>query len=321
MSLSNFWKYNSRFSQKLDLNHEKFIDLSVGDTPIVEHKGVLMKLENHNPSGSHKDRSLLYQINAHLQLEGSKGFVISSSGNSGISAANILHLTDIPLHIFISEKISKEKLNRLSGILGSSISGELSEHENITIHTGKKPVSAAIKFANEQGYTNLRGSKDSYALDGFKTIAYEIAKSDPDLTDIFLPVSSATSLIGIYQGYCDEKDLDGLQHIPRFHACQTGAVNIIAREFTESRERILKSVVDSIVDKIGHRHDEAIRAITATDGTGWIPSEKEIKSAYSELLETYDDISPEAGLVYASYIEAAKVCDMEKPLILVSGRK
>ena len=60
----------------------RFESISFGSSlKFNEQMGVYVKHENENPTGSHKDRSLIFQISYHVS-RGTNEFVISSSGNS-----------------------------------------------------------------------------------------------------------------------------------------------------------------------------------------------------------------------------------------------
>jgi threonine synthase len=66
----------------------------------LELENIYLKREDLNPTGSHKDRGLAFEISSHIQ-DGKDEFIISSSGNAAISAVTLLKNTKNILHIFI----------------------------------------------------------------------------------------------------------------------------------------------------------------------------------------------------------------------------
>lgn len=212
----SIWKYSNKFSPLVSSKYQ--LTLGEGDTPVdkvayvlrkshqpytngvdkeimgvaeVGTKGLItihFKREDRNPTGSMKDRGLSYQISTHYS-EGKKIFAISSSGNAAVSASTICEKAGLKLHVFLSEKAPSKKVS------------EVKERNNVILHISKRPKSDAIKFIRQEGITLLRGSTDKYGTEGYKTIAFELAQQVPDATDIFIPCSSGTAFVGIYQGY------------------------------------------------------------------------------------------------------------------------
>ena len=303
------WKYANNLNPFVENGFR--LSLGEGDTPILENENiakfldvedVYIKREDLNPTGSHKDRGLAFQISAHIQ-EGAKSFVISSSGNSAISAIALIRGRKENLHIFLSEKISKKKLSRLKR--------HPKESKNIKINFCKKPLSEAFKFAKENNFIFLRGSTDKYGYEGFKTIAYEIENLDFD--SIFIPTSSATTAKGVYEG---------LQYKKPLHIVQTTVVNTLARDFDKKYKPEEESIADSIVDRVGHRKEEIVKIIKKTQGHGWIVSNQEIINAKEKLQDENIITSNESAMTIAA-IEKARLngWEIKKPLCIFTGTK
>ena len=126
------------------------LTLGEGGTPLFEaffdNYRVWLKNEMLNPNNSFKDRSLAYQISYYVS-NGTRKFVISSSGNAAISAASYISLTsDAEIDVFVGFGISKNKQERLEQL----------KFDRVRIHQGPKPKSDAIKFARKNNAVNLR---------------------------------------------------------------------------------------------------------------------------------------------------------------------
>ena len=150
------WAHRHLFTKDVDPKHR--LSLGEGGTPctncskLAKHMGmkyVYLKREDLNPTGSFKDRSLAYQISAHLQ-DGEKNFVISSSGNAAISAIGYCRKANCNLHVYISDKIPDDNaliLDTKKGIgvvLGCAHRGVINILNRVAELTGNKKIHAVI---------------------------------------------------------------------------------------------------------------------------------------------------------------------------------
>ncbi len=302
----SIWKY-----KKLNnlVEEEYQLTLGEGDTPLEEYeidgKKVFIKREDKNPNGSFKDRSLAFQISK-LFEDGHKHLVISSSGNAAISAAAYCELAEIKLDIFVSNNIEQAKLDKLS-----TFNSQL-----VTLYKSDRAKSDAIKFAVDNNIPNLRGSMDDDAIIGFKTISYELAKQNPEIDAIFIPCSSGTSTVGIYQGYQDliansqpalTAGRQPTANLPNINICQTERIHPIAKEFDQKFTESEKSLAPAISDRVAKRKSEVISAISETNGSGWIIADKLLEEAKQIAKDIIgEDISYNSLLSLASYLKSKK---------------
>lgn len=276
-----FWDYSDFFSPHVQENYR--ITLGEGFTSIydfwsvvstaklktknqkLKKENVFLKYEAANPTGSHKDRSFAYWI-SRLKEERVSHAVISSSGNSAISAARYVGEAGIRLTIFVSPHLSDEKRQRLDTAIGTNNLIEVKE-----VFAAKRE---AFRFAKDTGAYFLRSSIDVLALQGYKTIAYELIEQVGDVDAIFVPTSSGTTLQGIYLGF-----LDHAKHVqmPAFFAVQTTAIHPIAEEFDHDFVSEEKSLASSIIDRISFRKNEIVRILHETGGSGIVVSNNELK--------------------------------------------
>ena len=155
------------------------------NTPLIKLENVYLKREDLNETGSAKDRAMLFQIE-NLIKQGFKTAVISSTGNAAISAAHFCKLNQIDLTIFVSPKIDQKKLDLL-------------KKNGCQIFTSNQPISQSIKFSKKNHSYLLRQSTDPSALIGYQQIGQELITQLPQITSIFVPVGSGTTLLGISQ--------------------------------------------------------------------------------------------------------------------------
>jgi threonine synthase len=289
-----------------------------GNTPVRKiyleefNQDILLKDETQNPTGSHKDRSLAYQLSKHIS-EGKNDFVISSSGNSSISAVSLLKGKDINLTIFLSPKLSESKRVRLENYLGSEIKSKI---ENFSINFTKKPISEAFKYAKDNNQTLLRGSTDPYSIPGFKSISYEIIKDHPKVDAIFIPTSSGSTALGIFEGYVEN------DYLPQLHVIQTTTTHPISREYDTNFIKTNSSIASSITDRVAHRKSQIQSIIKESNGSGWVVSDELIRSAINILKVNQIEVSTDAALSLAGLLKAYQAGVIyQRPLCILTGVK
>lgn len=301
--MRSYWDYFDDIEKKF-----KTLNLEV-NTPIVaitiDGKNVFIKDENKNLNKSFKDRGLSYQMVRNIQ-QGETKFALSSSGNSAISAGFVSQHYDAELQLFLSNKINQTKLDRLKEFTDSKIRINLSD----------KPRSELIKFLNNNpDYVNLRGSTDVYASSGFKTISHELVNQVPDIDAIFIPCSSGTSTVGIYEGF---KELNRNVSI---HICQTEKIHPISKYFDLDFVRNETSIADAISDRVAHRKSIVIEIIKQTSGFGWIISDSRLLKESEKLFNLLKvDHSYNSILAYSGWRKALeKGYNYKNPVLLFSG--
>lgn len=323
--MKGIWRYKNIKGIK----KEFMLTQEEGDTPLEQvllsspilEEQILVKYkrEDLNPTGSFKDRSLAYQISYYKQ-KGEKTVLISSSGNAAISAVSYCKLAGINIHIFVSDNISKDKKKRLEVVQTyGDVNTPNSKESKAVIHYSLTPKSDAIKFAKENKLVNLRPSFDDSAIEGFKTLGYEIARIADVVDSIFIPCSSGTSTIGIFNGLVEMQEELNIK-LPQIHIVQTTKVQPIAKEFDRNYFETKDSLADAIVDRVANRKEKVLEVVEKTKGSGWVISDEEI----IEIKETLDkkdiQFSNTAALSFAGIMKAIKNgAKFESPLAIISG--
>ena len=186
---------------------------------------------------------------------------------------------------------------------------------DISIYISKRPKSDSIKFKNyHKDAVYLRGSLDDTATIGFQTISYELANEAPDADAFFIPCSSGTSSVGIYNGYKDLKS-------PSIHIIQTTKIHPIASQFDREFKKSEKSISSAISDRVAKRKDQVINIIKKTNGFGWVISDEEIKNAQVILKSLCNiETSTDSALSLAGLQKALKSgYKIKRPILLLSG--
>lgn len=292
------WKYCTYFNTNIEQKYR--LSLQEGDTPIENypkldvqcHTHIYFKREDKNPNGSHKDRSIAFQVSKYYQ-DGIPHVTISSSGNSAISAAAYCSLAGIHLTLFLSPSISEEKKKRLESIV--------KKNKDITVIYSPQAKTACFRFALEQHIPNMTPSKDSHlAMEGMQTLGIELAQETEHIDAIFMPASSALGFVSMVKGYTTLKPL-----IP-MHIVQTSKIHPIAQyydtDFTPESNSFAKAIVARAVPLI----NDARNIINTSHGAGWVIENAQLEEAYQILQKQGIHTSYDAALSLAGLLKAQR---------------
>ncbi|MFH1375331.1 MAG: PLP-dependent lyase/thiolase [Patescibacteria group bacterium] len=197
-SQKDIWRY-----AKLLGNIGEGSQLSSGQdefTPLDRVGDLLIKREDKSITGSHKFRSLAYQL-THLLAGGCTRAVLSSSGNAAISASHYAAQAGVKLFTFLSEKTAPAKLAAI-------------KTENIVPILSKKPLRLAKYAAAKYNLPDLRPSRDPNAAIGFRSLGFELFEQNSKLDNIFTFVTSGASLKGISEAFRKLVEMRAVDKVP-----------------------------------------------------------------------------------------------------------
>lgn len=269
-------------------------------TPIIKIDNFYFKREDFNKTRSAKDRAIKEQIKKIKKLNIKKA-VISSTGNAAISAAHFCKENNINLTIFLSSKVNPNKL-------------KLIKKYGHRVETSLKPISDAIKFSKNNSAYLLRQSTDQNALVGYQEIAREIIKELPQITSIFIPVGSGTTLLGISQK---------LPKNVKIYAVQSASNCPLAKKFDSDYQPETELITDALSAKFLPQKNKIITTIKDHQGSAFVIQNQEILKANNFLKENKIETSLEGALALAGLFKAQKnkVKIGDYPLILLTGAK
>jgi threonine dehydratase len=164
----------------------------VHKTPLTfdEERGIYLKWENHQITGSFKPRGALNKILALQDWERQRGLVAASAGNHGQGVALAGGYVGAPVTIFASDHAVKTKLEamRALGATVRLVPGGYGEAEQ-----------AGLLYAAEQGATWISPYNDGQVIAGQGTLALEIMAELPPRSPItwVVPVGGGGLISGI----------------------------------------------------------------------------------------------------------------------------
>lgn len=239
--LPGIWQYAAR----LPLTDPKhIISLGEGNTPVVpssqlgadiELPGLYFKNEGLNPTGSYKDRIASVGI-TYLRQLGRKAWAAVSSGNAGASLAAYGARAAVDGYLFTLERAPRAKIAQILAYgpqvmsvkrLGYDPAAEQATWANI----------AALCAANEWLMLITARSNSPHAMEGAKTIAYEVCQQlngeSPDV--VYVPVGGGGLLSAIWKGFKEWRRAGKIARLPRMVAVQPIGCDPITQAWQASR--------------------------------------------------------------------------------------
>lgn len=178
--------------------------IKVGNTPLVKikykylgkEKYIYTKLESYNLTGSIKDRVAYYIINeAYKRGELTKGqeIVEVTSGNTGIALSAMGAVFGNPVHIFIPDWVSKERVS-LMKMYNAKITMFSREDGGF-----KKALETAEKYAKENNaFLSRQFENEDNILAHYETTGKEIAEELNNAVDVFVSgIGTGGTLMGV----------------------------------------------------------------------------------------------------------------------------
>ncbi len=274
--------------------------LGEGDTPLVKSNNLVkdigcaelyFKLEGCNPTGSFKDRGMVFAVAKAIE-NGSAAIMCASTGNTSASAAAYAAYNNLSCIIMVPEgKIALGKLAQAI-VYGAKI---------ITIDGNFDQALQIVLKLTESHPVTLVNSLNPYRIEGQKTAAFEIVDFLGDAPDYqFIPVGNAGNITAYWKGYTEYFKLGKMSKMPKMMGFQAaGAAPIVQNKIVEHPQTIATAI------RIGNPASWQ-KATAARDESGGIidmVTDEEILKAY-HLMATKEGVfgepasaAPLAGLL------------------------
>lgn len=213
-----------RFGDRLPFS--TFPTLGEGDTPVARlHRlagelgldAVDLKLEGSNPTGSHKDR-MTSQFVARALARQAPVVAAASSGNAGASLAAYAATAGIRCAIVTTPKMSPawRRAIELTGAELHYVEDPLDRWRFI------REKSATENWFSATNVSMPPTSSEPYGVDGYKTLAYELALNPQtaNADTILIPAARGDLLWGVYAGFKELVDEKFLSRMPKLVAVE-----------------------------------------------------------------------------------------------------
>jgi threonine synthase len=275
----SLWRFRELLPLRADVAP---LSLGEGGTPLVHLTAsasnplerLYVKNETVNPTWSFKDRFHAVSVSMARQLGATK-LIASTTGNHGNSLSAYGAAAGMPTRILVDPRTPavQQDLMTLHGAAVDRVMERQAALRNYVLDDGWYPST----------YMTPLPVSTPYGVEGYKTIAYELALELPRAPDhVLFPVAAGDGLYGPWKGFRELHQLGLLDAPPRMHAVQATGVKPIVEAFEQGLEEPLfcaepDTIALSIADRTGG--SIALTALTESRGGAVDVSEREIVAA------------------------------------------
>jgi threonine synthase len=225
---------------------------------LTSGRGVWIKNETGNVSGSHKGRHLvgvMLWLEVQRRLAAPRAsteearLAIASCGNAALAAAVVARAAGYPLAVFIPPWANAAVVERLAE-LGAELVTCPRERQ-----TPGDPCYRRFQEAVAAGAVpfTCQGPDNGLTIEGGETLAWEMVsallREGAELDRLFIQVGGGALASACVQGLREAKDLGVLGRMPRIHTVQTQGASPLRRAYD--------GVVKRILDHLGGETEEA----------------------------------------------------------------
>jgi threonine synthase len=219
------------------------ISLGEGDTPLVKSVNIArelgvgelyFKLEGCNPTGSFKDRGMVFAM-AKAMEDGSKQAICASTGNTSASAA--AYGARFGLKVIILVPKGKIAMGKMAQAIAYGA-------EIIAIEGNFDQALKVTRTLAEKYPITLVNSLNPYRIEGQKTAAFEIIEDLGGAPDyLFIPVGNAGNITAYWKGFKEWRDKGKVGTTPVMMGFQAeGAAPIVKNMIIEAPQTIATAI-------------------------------------------------------------------------------
>ena len=318
-----------RYAPFLPVDASKAVTLQEGGTPLYDCsrlraklgvKGVHVKYEGANPTGSFKDRGMTVGVTRAVEL-GCRTVGCASTGNTSASLSAYAAKAERTCIVLLpSGKVAAGKLAQAMfyGAKVVMVDGNFDDALRVTRELAR------------EGVLYLLNSINPFRPEGQKTVAFEIVDQlDFDLPDrIILPVGNAGNISAVHKAFQEWKALGWVDRIPMLTGIQAAGSAPIVRAFRAgSRDFVPEASPETVATaiRIGNPASgrKALKAIYDTGGYATDVTDEQILDA-QKLLGRTEGIGVEpasaasiAGLI--KLVDEGVVSRDEKVVCICTG--
>jgi threonine synthase len=217
------------------------VTLGEGWTPMIRsrrHRGLYVKEEGNNPTGSFKARGLAMAVSM-AKHYGLQHLAVPSAGNAAGALAAYAAAAGIEAHIYMPQDVPFA--NYLEGIVYGAdvhmVDGLISDCARMVGEEIKAQKAAGLPA--EQVWFDISTLKEPFRVEGKKTMGYELVEQlgwkYPDA--VFYPTGGGVGLIGMWKAFDEMEELGWIEKgskRPKMYALQSTGCAPIAKAFVQN---------------------------------------------------------------------------------------
>lgn len=236
----SMWRYGSTLPVR---DRQSIVSLGEGSTPLERavsfpDGNVFLKLENANPTGSHKDRMLSVGISKAREF-GFRTVLLYSDGSTGLASAAYAAKAGLKNIVLTPEGAPKSRLLPLA-LYGSTI---------LEYRGGSAEALEWVRVACAQYglfETSTYRRANPYEGEGAKTISYEIVEQLGRAPDwLVVPVGGGGTLAGMWRGFQELAAHGMIARVPKLLGVIPQGYNLLPDALQaglETEEQLLRLV-------------------------------------------------------------------------------
>ncbi len=301
--------------------------LSVGMTPVydvprlaaaVGVKGLWLKDDGRNPTGSFKDRASSVGVVKAME-RGQKTIACASTGNGASSLAGFAAAAGLRAFIFVPERAPEPKVTQLL-IFGANVLRVRGTYD--------QAYELCQQACARYGWYNRNCAVNPYLVEGKKTVGLEIAEQLPTTVPDWLVVSvgDGCTLAGAWKGCKEMKEIGLWPALPRLLGVQAAGAARISAAWRENRD-VINGAADTFADSIavGHPRNwrKALNAIRESGGAMLDVEDEETREAMRQAGRLAAVFAEPAGAASVAglrrAVETGVVGRHETALVVVTG--
>jgi len=315
-------------------NHDSIPPLRVGWTPLYRAprlgkqlaiKGLFLKDDGVNPTGSFKDRASAVVVAKAKELSVDV-ITTASSGNAGAALAGLSASAQIPAVVFVPSTAPEAKVAQLL-IYGA--------HVFLVKGTYDQAFDLCLSASKEFGWYSRNTGYNPYTTEGKKTASLEICEQlsmkkldfgeewvAPDR--IFVSVGDGNIITGMWKGLRDLLSLGWIDKLPKLMGVQAEGSAACYNAWKAGTETITPidphTIADSISVGLPRDGTRAVRAVRQTGGAFVTVRDDDILDAMRNLARKEAIFAEPAGATgYAGIVEAVNrgMIDKDEEIVVV----
>jgi threonine synthase len=316
-----------RFSATLPVDGSRPISLGEGATPLIHLERLGRRLglprlyakdESQNPTWSYKDRLCSVAV-THAVETGARVITIASTGNHGASTAAYAARAGLPCVIFTLASVPDTMKTLMQAYGAAVVACPTSESRWALMRAGVERCG----WYPTSGFVLPPIGSNPYGVEGYKTIAYEIAEdldwTSPDV--VVVPSAYSDGLFGIWKGWMELHTLGLVKTLPRMVAAEPfGPLAHALAENLDVPERVPSgsSVAFSIASPYGTY--QGLTALKESHGAGVQITDEGIFEAQRALARDegiFAEPSSIASLTAVMQLSSQRKLDPEQTIVIV----
>src|SRR5437763_2685074 len=316
-----------RYRHLLPVRPEHPVSLGEGATPLVHLERLGRRLgwprlyakdESQNPTWSYKDRLCATAV-THAVETGARVITISSTGNHGASTAAYAARAGLPCVIFTLASVPETMKTLMQAYGAAVVACPTAESRWQLMREGIE----RLGWYPTSGFVLPPTGSNPYGIEGYKTIAWEIAEdlgwAAPDV--VVVPSAYSDGLYGIWKGWAELQALGLVKDVPRMIAAEPfGPLANALERGLEAPERVAggTSVAFSIASPDGTW--QGLAALKRSGGAGVRITDEglfEAQRALGREEGLFVEPSSATSLTAVMTLAARKALDPEQTIVVV----